>query len=116
MENLSNRTTIAAIATPPGTGAIAIIRLSGPCLKKLFFYFQKSSLSPRQSTLSNIYNPKTNKLLDKCIITFNAPKSFTGEDVLEINCHGGNLIPQLILESLFVLALKKPRKFSYRAF
>tara|TARA_Y100001934_G_C12339911_1_gene769615 strand:- start:417 stop:1754 length:1338 start_codon:yes stop_codon:yes gene_type:complete len=120
LESLNNRTTIAAIATPPGTGAIAIIRLSGPCLKKIIFSVsKKSNLSPRQSTLSNIYNPKTNKLLDKCIITFfNAPKSFTGEDVLEISCHGGNLIPQLILESLFAIGVKKaaPGEFSYRAF
>ena len=59
------------------------------------------------------------KLIDKCIITyFKAPFSFTGEHVLEINCHGGNLIPQLIIESLVFLGAKNasPGEFSYRAF
>ena len=121
MENNNNSYPIAAIATPSGVGAISIVRVSGYSLNKIFYSItKKNSLSkPRFASLCSIYSPINNKLIDKCIITyFKAPLSFTGEDVLEINCHGGNLIPQLIIESLIFLGVKNalPGEFSYRAF
>ena len=121
MENNNNSYPIAAIATPSGVGAISIVRVSGYSLNKIFCSItKKNSLSkPRFASLCSIYSPINNKLIDKCIITyFKAPLSFTGEDVLEINCHGGNLIPQLIIESLIFLGVKNalPGEFSYRAF
>ena len=121
MDNNNNSYPIAAIATPAGVGAISIVRVSGSSLKKIFCSFtKKTSLpKPRFASLCSIYSPINNKLIDKCIITyFKAPFSFTGEDVLEISCHGGNLIPQLIVESLVFLGAKNasPGEFSYRAF
>ena len=121
MDNKNNNYPIVAIATPPGVGALAIVRVSGHSLKKLFLSITKKSSLPksRLAVLCNIYSALNFKLIDNCIIVYyKGPNSFTGEDVLEINCHGGNLIPQLIIESLIFLGAKKasPGEFSYRAF
>tara|TARA_Y100001968_G_scaffold236411_1_gene219693 strand:+ start:1527 stop:2864 length:1338 start_codon:yes stop_codon:yes gene_type:complete len=112
---------IVAIATPPGAGAIAIVRVSGASLKNVFFSMTKKKTLPknRYATLCNIYSSINSKLIDRCIVTYyKGPNSFTGEDVIEINCHGGNLIPQLIVESLLFFGVKKasPGEFSYRSF
>ncbi|WP_457746699.1 tRNA uridine-5-carboxymethylaminomethyl(34) synthesis GTPase MnmE [Sulfurimonas sp.] len=111
--------TIAAIATANGIGSIAIIRLSGDdallIAKKLS---KKENFSPRHATLSNIYN-SSNELIDEAIVIyFKAPHSFTAEDVVEIQCHGGFIVAQSILKaSLDVGArLANAGEFSKRAF
>ena len=110
-----------AIATPPGFGALSIIRVSGSSLYDIIITITKNNSLPlpRYATYTNIYNPENNRLIDKCIITFfKGPHSFTGEDVLEISCHGGNLIPQLIVEAITFCGVKTAvaGEFSYRAF
>ena len=121
MDNKNKNYPIVAIATPPGVGALAIIRISGFQLKTIFTSLTKKTSLPksRYSSLCNLYSSINKKLIDRCIVVyFKAPNSFTGEDVIEINCHGGNLIPQLIVETLIFLGVQKaaPGEFSYRAF
>lgn len=111
--------TISAIATANGIGSIAIIRISGnralEIAKKLTC---KEIFSPRYATLANIYNPK-NELIDEAIVIyFKAPFSFTAEDVVEIQCHGGFIVAQSILKATlaFGARLATAGEFSKRAF
>jgi len=112
--------TIAALATPPGIGALAIIRISGDNLTPLFKKLTKNKpLKERFATFSSIYCPNTQEAIDSgIIIYFKAPKSFTGEDLIEINCHGGEYISKSILNALFEYNIRpaNPGEFSFRAF
>ena len=117
----NNNYPIAAIATPLGMGALAIIRVSGPALKSIYCSLtnQKNTPISHKASLCSIYSAIDNSKIDRCIIIYyKGPKSFTGEDVIEINCHGGNLIPQMILETLSFMGIKSaaPGEFSLRAF
>lgn len=115
-----NNDTIAALATPPGIGALAIIRISGEDLEPLFQKLTKNKpAKDRFATFSSIYCPNTQETLDSgVIIYFKAPKSFTGEDLIEINCHGGEYISKSILGSLYAYSIRpaNPGEFSFRAF
>ena len=111
--------TICAIATANGIGSIAIIRISGD---RAFQIATKLShgknFSPRYATLSNIYNNK-NELIDEAIVIyFKAPYSFTAEDVVEIQCHGGFIVAQTLLKATLEAGarLATPGEFSKRAF
>jgi len=111
--------TIAAIATASGVGSIAIVRVSG---KDALAISQKllklSSLIPREAKLASIYN-KENALIDRAIVIyFKSPNSFTGEEIVEFQCHGGIVIAQEILDTLihFGATLAKPGEFTQRAF
>ena len=112
--------TIAALATPPGIGALAIIRISGQNLKSLFQRLTKNKAAKdRYATFSSIYNPNTQAALDSgIIIYFKGPNSFTGEDLIEINCHGGEYLSKSILGSLYAYNIRpaNPGEFSFRAF
>ena len=94
--------TIVALSTPPGESAIALIRLSGPDCARLgqAVSGRKSPLPLRQAHFCK-YLSINNKLLDEVVLTaFGEGRSFTGEDMLEIACHGNPLIIQNILEDL----------------
>jgi tRNA modification GTPase len=111
--------TISAIATANGIGSIAIIRISGDraldIAKKLT---KKDNFSPRYATLTNIYN-QNNELIDESIVIyFKAPYSFTAEDVVEIQCHGGFIVAQSILKESLACGsrLADAGEFSKRAF
>ena len=113
--NLSD--TIVASATAPGRGAISIIRLSGP--KSLFIAetLSQKSLKPRFSTYGHICNKEA--VLDSGLwIFFQAPHSFTGEDVVEFQGHGGPVVVQAVLQAMTELGarLAGPGEFSQRAF
>src|SRR2546426_5704796 len=96
--------TIAAISTPFGEGAIAIVRLSGPqaigVADKIFR--GRSALAaapPRTQQLGKIFDG--DETVDEVVVVVNrAPASYTGEDVVEINCHGGILVTHRILKLL----------------
>ena len=118
--------TIAAISTPPGTGGIAVIRVSGvnamslcneifrPARKSVDFMQQ-----PANTVLFGSIVTAGNELLDEVVVTlFRTPHSFTGEDVVEISCHGSVYIQQRILQLLVEngCALAKPGEFTQRAF
>lgn len=114
-----NTDTISAVATANGIGSIAIIRISGnkalDIIKKLT---HKSSFAPRHATLTNIYNAQ-NELIDEAIVLyFRAPFSFTAEDVVEIQCHGGFIVAQSILKATLTCGarLANAGEFSKRAF
>jgi len=112
--------TIACISTPLGTGAISIIRVSGPqCLeiaKKVFFCKDKDSIVPRHMYLGDfIYKD----IKDKCLMVyFKMPLSYTGEDMVEFQCHGGEFLAENILKSLLECGaeLAENGEFSKRAF
>ena len=112
--------TISALATPPGLGALAIIRISGASLNELYANLTNhSSLVHRKASLRKIYNPKTGDCLDECIIIYyNSPNSFTGEDLIEIICHGGEYVSKSILNALIMCNVRSadPGEFSFRAF
>ena len=110
---------IVALATPRGFGALAIVRVSG---ENLSFLFKKltsiDSPLPRHAYLKNIKS-SAGEVLDSSIITlFRAPKSFTGEDIIEISCHGGNLVSSLIIDELVLLGCRHAQagEFSRRAY
>ena len=111
---------IIAQATPEGRSALTLIRVSGQNLTDLIFKITKrKKLTPRYSTLVNIYCPQTNQTLDSCIaVYFKGPHSFTGEDMLEISCHGSPSISRKILQSFIHLnaRLAKKGEFSFRSF
>ena len=111
--------TIAAIATAHGIGSIAIIRLSGErALEIAKAVTSKEAFSPRHATLTNIYN-QNNELIDEAIVIyFKGPYSFTAEDVVEIQCHGGFIVAQSILKATLQAGarLANAGEFSKRAF
>ncbi len=111
--------TICAIATANGIGSIAIIRISGDkALSIATALTKKEQFSPRYAHLSNVYNAD-NELIDEAIVLyFQAPFSFTAEDVVEIQCHGGFIVAQSILKACLHAGarLANAGEFSKRAF
>ncbi|MBN7273855.1 tRNA uridine-5-carboxymethylaminomethyl(34) synthesis GTPase MnmE [Ligilactobacillus pobuzihii] len=115
--------TIAAISTPPGEGAISIVRMSGEeSLEVIAKIFKGKNLQDVQSHTINyghIVDPETNEEIDEVMVSvMRGPKTFTREDIIEINCHGGivptNKILQLLLQNGARLA--EPGEFTKRAF
>lgn len=115
--------TIAAISTPPGEGAISIVRMSGEeSLEVATKIFKGKNLQDVQSHTINyghIVDPETNEEIDEVMVSvMRAPRTFTREDIIEINCHGGivptNKILQLLLQNGARLA--EPGEFTKRAF
>ncbi len=98
-------TTITAVATPPGTGGIAVIRLSGNDAIQIFSKVWKGA-NPLQwkshtAHLGTIVHPESDHAIDQTVATlFRAPASFTGEDTIEISCHGSTLIQRQITTAL----------------
>ncbi|NOX85237.1 MAG: tRNA uridine-5-carboxymethylaminomethyl(34) synthesis GTPase MnmE, partial [Chlorobi bacterium] len=117
--------TICAVASPPGTGAIAIVRLSGSeSLSIALSLFKPEKTELHKNTIKNhhlyfgtiTYNEK---IIDEVLLSyFKAPHSYTGEDVIEISCHGSQYIQQKLLEILLESGarLAKPGEFTMRAF
>ena len=111
--------TIAAIATANGVGSIAIIRLSGTkALEIAKKITKKDNFAPRYATLSNVYDLQGTLIDESIVLYFQAPFSFTAEDVVEIQCHGGFIVAQSILKTLLACGarLANPGEFSKRAF
>ena len=115
--------TIAAISTPPGEGAISIIRLSGEealsVITKVFKGKDLTKVSSHTINYGHLIDPKNGVVIDEVMVSvMKAPKTFTCEDVVEINCHGGivatNKILQLVLE--YGARLAQPGEFTKRAF
>lgn len=111
--------TIAAIATANGIGSISIIRISGnQALQIAKQISKKESFIPRYAHLSNVYNQQSELIDESIFIYFKAPYSFTAEDVVEIQCHGGFIVAQSILKTILFLGarLADAGEFSKRAF
>ena len=110
---------IVAIATPPGIGALAVVRLSGKDLKPLYKEFTHKKPKNRFALFTRLYHPKNNHILDEVVVTyFKAPGSYTGEDIIEISCHGGTAVKNSILQAAVDggARLAQPGEFSYRSF
>ncbi len=113
--------TIMAIATPPGAGALGVIRVSGSrAIQNVNALFNSKDLSTQPGfTLHYGHIVKENTLIDEVLLSlFRSPKSFTGEDVVEISCHGSSYILNQVLELLLKqgVRLAKPGEFTQRAF
>jgi len=114
-----NNDTIAAIATSHGIGSIAIVRVSGDkALEIAKKISKKDGFTPRYATLSLLYD-KNKEIIDQSIIIyFKSPFSFTGEDIIEFQCHGGIIVARKILDTVieYGARLANPGEFSKRAF
>lgn len=110
--------TIAAIATPPGKGGVSIIRVSGPKCQFLCQTILGKKLTPRQAYYLPFLDQQQTAIDQGLAIYFAAPNSFTGEDVLEFQGHGGPIIMDLLLQRIVEcgIELAKPGEFSEKAF
>ena len=115
--------TIAAVSTPPGEGAVALVRISGPdSLTVLDKIFRRrgmglAGLEPRRATCGEIFENEA--IVDQVLTTvFRAPSSYTGEDMAEIGCHGGILLAAHVLELVLNAGARaaEPGEFTQRAF
>lgn len=118
----SRKIPIVAIATAPGKAGVGIIRISGEGLQELAFAITNTRLQPRKATLIDL-RKHDGRIIDSCLaIYFSAPHSFTGEDVLELQCHGGPQLLDLVVQRCLQLghqaglAIAEPGEFSLRAF
>ena len=113
--------TIAAVATAPGVGAVAIVRISGGRAFEILAKLTPDGPGlppPRSPRLAAIWDPRTGELLDRSLITtFPGPESYTGEHLVEISTHGGWLTPSLVLEACVASGarLATPGEFTRRA-
>ena len=109
---------IAAIATPPGRGGVAIVRISGPDAIAIARQITGKTLQPRLATYSNFYDHDASVLDQGIAIYFPAPRSFTGEDVIELQGHGGPVVMDMLLSRVISLgaSIARPGEFSERAF
>uniref|UniRef100_UPI004047DBCA tRNA uridine-5-carboxymethylaminomethyl(34) synthesis GTPase MnmE n=1 Tax=Aliarcobacter sp. TaxID=2321116 RepID=UPI004047DBCA len=111
--------TIVAIATANGIGSISIVRISGAnALEIASKISQKSTFQPRLATLSYLFDTD-NEIIDEALVLyFKAPFSFTGEDVVEFQCHGGVAIANMLVDEVlkYGARLANPGEFSKRAF
>jgi len=109
--------TIAASATPPGISALALIRLSGPKAATIASLLAGHALPPRQPTPRRLR--LRDQILDEAVLTFwPGPRSYTGEDLVEISCHGNPLVVETILQFLqrHGARIARPGEFTERAF
>lgn len=114
--------TIIALATPPGVGAIGVIRLSGPTAIQLIdaaFHGKKLSEQASHTIHFGTIRDEKDQILDEVLVSlFIGPRSYTGEHVVEISCHGSNYIIQELIR-LFIrkgARLAQPGEFTMRAF
>lgn len=115
-------TTIAAISTPAGTGGISIVRMSGEnalnILKKVFKAKNLDAFTSHTIKYGHIVDNDGNVIDEVLVSYFKAPKTYTGEDICEINCHGGNIVTKQVLELLLKngAVLAEGGEFTKRAF
>ncbi len=110
--------TIVALATPPGRGGVAVIRVSGSHSKAIAETITRKQLIPRHATFSTFLDTHQHVLDEGLAIFFPGPHSFTGEDVLELQGHGGPIVVDCLIHRVLELGarLAKPGEFSERAF
>lgn len=123
---MNTQTTISAISTAPGTGGIAVVRVSGTealnICNEIFVPKNKSTNLLSQSAYTVSYGSIVNKkaeLIDEVLVTvFRNPHSFTGEDLVEISCHGSVFVQQQVMQTLLEqgCVLAQPGEFTQRAF
>src|SRR4051812_31035761 len=113
---------IAAIATAPGRGAVGIVRVSGGNIAAIIHAVCGRALKPREATYLKLVDAKGEAIDHALAIHFPAPRSYTGEDVLELQAHGGPVVLQLLLARCLEagaavgLRVAQPGEFTQRAF
>jgi tRNA modification GTPase len=124
MAATDNTTTIAAVSTPPGTGGIGIVRMSGPMSKPIAARLFKpaapsfTDFKPRFMHYGQVADA-TGRPLDMCMAVYlPGPRTYTGEDMVEFQCHGGMTVMRLVLEALIEAGAEPagPGEFTKRAF
>ncbi|WP_339066697.1 tRNA uridine-5-carboxymethylaminomethyl(34) synthesis GTPase MnmE [Teredinibacter turnerae] len=110
--------TIAAIATAPGRGGVGIVRVSGPGCQQIAHRILDLLPPPREAKYTPFFDRNKNLLDQGIALYFSAPNSFTGEDVLEFQGHGGPVILDMLLAEILAAGarLARPGEFSERAF
>ncbi|MCK5354538.1 MAG: tRNA uridine-5-carboxymethylaminomethyl(34) synthesis GTPase MnmE, partial [Methyloprofundus sp.] len=116
--NITQQDTIAAIATPSGNGGVGIIRISGNKAKTIAQQFVNKDLQPRYAHYTSFYDEQESIIDSGIALFFPNPASFTGEDTVEIQGHGGAVILDMLLKRILSLGarLARPGEFSERAF
>lgn len=109
---------IAAIATPSGKGGVGVVRVSGSGVRELASGILGKSIEPRRASLSRFLDRQGNAIDFGIALFFEGPHSFTGEDVLELQGHGGQVVLGMVLERCIELGarLAEPGEFTRRAF
>ncbi|MEI7993410.1 MAG: tRNA uridine-5-carboxymethylaminomethyl(34) synthesis GTPase MnmE [Methylococcaceae bacterium] len=115
---LINQDTIAAIATPPGNGGVGIIRISGTLVSEIAKQLLNKSLIPRHALFSSFIDEDGSVIDSGISLYFPAPASYTGEDILELQGHGGSVVLDMLLRRVISLGarLANPGEFTERAF
>ncbi len=110
--------TIAAIATAPGRGGVGVVRISGRRVQELMRAIVGRSLPPRQAIVARFRDAAGHAIDHGIALHFSAPASYTGEDVLELQAHGGPVVLQLLLKRCLELGARvaAPGEFTQRAF
>jgi tRNA modification GTPase len=110
--------TIAALATAPGVGAIAVMRLSGPAARRIARELTGRDPRPRMADLRTFRDASGATLDRGLVLFFPGPSSFTGEDVVELHCHGGRVVADAMLAAAYRSGARpaEPGEFTLRAF
>ena len=118
MGGVGSADTIAAIATAPGRGGVGVIRISGSNLLPFALALSGKTPEPRQATVAKFRAADGTAIDSGLLLYFPAPRSYTGEDVLELQGHGGMVVMQMLLARCLDLGarLAEPGEFSRRAF
>ncbi len=113
-----DKDTIAAIATPPGTGGVGVVRISGSAVPGMVNLLIGTELQPRRARYAAFLDASGAPIDRGIALYFEAPASFTGEHVLELHGHGGPVVMQLLLQRTLELGARpaRPGEFSERAF
>ncbi len=112
--------TIAAVATPPGRGALAVIRLSGPATREIAdkVFRARAAAAPRVARVGDLVHPETAEVVDRAVLVlYAAPNSYTGEDMAELTTHAGPAVLEAALEALYAAGARaaEPGEFTWRA-
>jgi tRNA modification GTPase len=114
----NSQDTIAAVATPPGRGAIAIVRISGAEAVTIAHALTGEAPSERQAKLCSFSNQAGEPVDQGLVLFFPGPRSFTGEDVVELHGHGGTIVTETLLAAVLAHGARpaEPGEFALRAF
>ena len=110
--------TIAAVATAPGRGGVAVVRVSGPEAFQVAERLTGHTPKPRRVSLESISDPGSTLIDTAVVLAFKGPHSYTGEDVVEFQCHGGSVTPRRVLDACLASGARLANRgeFTERAF
>ncbi len=122
MSEIEGPDTIVALATPPGRGALAVVRVSGSKVREILREVVPEwdeRGAERRPVLASLVDPESGSLLDRALVTFfPGPGSYTGEDLAELSTHGGSLVPALVVDAIERAGARmaRPGEFTQRAY